>query len=140
MEESFVQELVREARVGRLATVDARGKPHVVPVCFALVSGRLYIPLDEKPKRTPPERLQRVRNIAANPKVQLLIDRYDEDWSRLAFVQFRGRAVLLHQGAAEHGTAVAALREKYRQYEKMALEMLPLIEVEVERVVCWRAS
>ena len=140
VEESFVQELVREARVGRLATVDARGKPHVVPVCFALVSGRLYIALDEKPKRTPPERLQRIRNIAANPNVQLLIDRYDEDWSRLAFVQLRGRAVLLQPDGAEHRPAVAALREKYAQYQAMALEALPLIEIEVERVVSWRAS
>ena len=63
-----------------------------------------------------------------------------EDWSRLAFVQFRGRASLLHPGAAEHGPAVAALREKYAQYLAMALEALPLIEIEVERVVAWRAS
>jgi len=140
MDKSLVEGLISEARVARLATVDARGSPHVVPVCFASAGGRLYTPLDEKPKRTPPERLQRARNIAANPNVQLLIDRYEEDWSRLAFVQLRGKAALLHPGAAEHSSAVAALREKYRQYQTMALETLPVIKIEVERVLTWQAS
>ena len=140
MDESLIEELIGDARVGRLATVDARGDPHVVPVCFALSDGRVFIALDEKPKRLPPERLQRVRNIAANPNVQLLIDRYDEDWSRLAFVQLRGRASLVRPGDGEHGLAVASLREKYRQYNAMALDTLPLIKIEVERVVSWKAS
>jgi PPOX class probable F420-dependent enzyme len=126
--------------VARLATVDARGRPHVVPVCFVSAGDHLYIPLDEKPKRIAPERLQRVRNIAANPNVQLLIDRYDEDWSRLAFVQLRGWATLLSPGAAGHRAAVAALREKYPQYTTMALETLPLIEIEVSRVISWSAQ
>jgi coenzyme F420-0:L-glutamate ligase/coenzyme F420-1:gamma-L-glutamate ligase len=138
--ESLIEELISDARVAHLATVDARGSPHVVPVCFVRRDGRVYIALDEKPKRLPPERLQRIRNIAANPNVQLLIDRYDEDWSRLAFVQLRGRASLLQPGAPEHASAVDALREKYTQYRAMSLAALPLIKIEVDRTVSWRAA
>jgi len=140
VDESLFNELIREARVARLATVDAHDRPHVVPVCFVSIGDHLYIALDEKPKRRAPERLQRVRNIAANPNVQVLVDRYDEDWSRLAFVQLRGRATLLNPDEARHGPAVAALREKYPQYKTMALEALPLIEIEVGRVISWSAS
>ena len=140
MDQSLVQELLREARVAHLATVDARGRPHVVPVCFVSIREHLYIPLDEKPKRRAPERLQRVRNIAANPNVQLLVDRYDEDWSRLAFVQLRGRALLLKPENGQHAPAVAALREKYPQYKSMVLETLPLIEIEVGRIISWSAQ
>ncbi len=74
--------LLRDARVGRLATADATGQPLVVPVCYALdADGRhLYSAIDAKPKRT--RQLRRLRNIAANPRVSLVVDEYDEDWSR----------------------------------------------------------
>jgi PPOX class probable F420-dependent enzyme len=128
-----------EARIGRLATVDAEGRPHAVPVCFATSGNRAYIALDEKPKRVAPERLRRVRNLLANPEVQLLIDHYDEDLARLAYVQLRGRACLVSSGA-EHAEAVRLLREKYPQYWEMALDARPLIRIEVESVVAWQAA
>ena len=131
-----VERFVREHRVARLATVDERGRPHVVPICYAYTRGRLYTPLDLKPKAVAPEGLRRVRNILANPHVQVLIDDYDEDWSRLAFVQLRGTASLLHDGA-EYQRALRLLRRKYAQYQALPLAGRPIIQIAVERVVAW---
>jgi PPOX class probable F420-dependent enzyme len=130
--------LVRQ-RVARLATADAGGRPHAVPVCFAYSPGVLYIALDEKPKDVPPDRLKRVRNILENPDVTLVADRYAEDWGRLAFVMVRGRAGLLEPGAEEHAAAVRLLRGKYHQYEEMKIEENPVIVVRPERVASWGA-
>ena len=130
--------LVRQ-RVARLATADAGGKPHAVPVCFAYTTGSAYIALDEKPKDVPPNRLKRVRNILENPEVVLIADRYDEDWDGLAFVMVRGRAELLEPGAGEHGVAVRLLRGKYHQYEAMRIEENPVIAVRAEGVASWGA-
>jgi PPOX class probable F420-dependent enzyme len=130
--------LVRQ-RVARLATADARGRPHAVPVCFAYSPGALYIALDEKPKDVPPDRLKRVRNILENPNVTLIADRYAEDWGRLAFVMVRGRAGLLEPGSEEHAAAVRLLRGKYHQYEKMKIEENPVIAVRPEHVASWGA-
>jgi coenzyme F420-0:L-glutamate ligase/coenzyme F420-1:gamma-L-glutamate ligase len=126
-------------RVARLATVDEQGRPHVVPVCFAYANRRIYIALDEKPKRLPPERLRRVRNILKNPYVQLLVDLYDEDWSTLAWIQLRGRARLVESDSI-HRTAVVLLQEKYEQYRSMALDDRLLIEIMVDEIVSWSAS
>jgi PPOX class probable F420-dependent enzyme len=121
-------------RVAHLATANANGRPHVVPVCFAYLEGRIYIAIDEKPKRS--LRLKRLRNIDENPQVALVLDRYDEDWSRLAWVLVQGTASVLDAGP-EHGRALAALREKYPQYRAMALEGRPVISMTVERVSSW---
>jgi PPOX class probable F420-dependent enzyme len=134
-----LEAFVSHASVGRLATVDGHGRPHVVPVCFALLDDCVYSVLDAKPKRVAVTQLRRVRNLLANPNVQLLIDRYDEDWTRLAYVQLRGRAELLLPGA-EHGRALAALRVKYPQYELMAIEGAPMIKITVEEAISWQAS
>ena len=131
-----VEAFVAAQRVGRLATVDAAGRPHVVPVCFVLERDTVYSVLDAKPKRVPVERLQRVRNLLANPNVQLLVDRYDEDWTRLAFVQLRGRATLLLPGR-EQAEAVRRLREKYAQYESMKLDESPVVAINVDEAVFW---
>ncbi len=130
--------LVRQ-RVARLATADAAGRPHAVPICFAYSPGALYIALDEKPKDVPPDRLKRVRNILENPNVTLVADRYAEDWGRLAFVMVRGRAGLLEPGAEEHAAAVRLLRGKYHQYEEMKIEENPVIVVRSESVASWGA-
>ena len=134
-----VERFVREHRVARLATVDERGHPHVVPICYAYARGRLYTPLDLKPKAVAPEGLRRVRNILANPQVQVLIDDYDEDWSRLAFVQLRGAATLLHEGP-EYQRALRLLGQKYPQYQALPLTDRPIIQVTVERVVAWSSA
>ncbi len=126
-------------RVARLATASSGGEPHVVPVCFACGPGGIYIPLDEKPKKVPPERLRRVRNILENPRAALLADRYAEDWGRLAFVMVRGRAGVLEPGGEEHGAAVRFLRGRYHQYERMPIERNPVIALRPERAASWGA-
>jgi len=128
------------ARVARLATVDSAGRPHVIPICFALAGGRLYTPLDEKPKRVPDRRLQRVRNIAANAAVCLVVDRYSEDWKELAWLQVRGKAKLIEPTDVRHEPALAALRGRYPQYLTMALELRPLLKISAERIVSWRIN
>ncbi len=130
------QEFVRAQRVARMATADARGRPFAVPVCFVYLNGRLYTPVDEKPKSG--RRLRRLRNIEANPQVGLVFDRYEDDWERLAWVLIRGTASLVTD-EGEKAQAVAALRRKYEQYSSMALEQLPLIRVNPERAASWGA-
>jgi PPOX class probable F420-dependent enzyme len=126
--------LIESQRVAHLATADAKGRPHVVPVCFAYLGGRIYIAIDEKPKRS--LRLKRLLNIEENPHVALVLDRYDEDWSRLGWVLIQGTAAVI-KGGPEHSRALEALREKYPQYREMALEERPVIGVRVERVSSW---
>jgi PPOX class probable F420-dependent enzyme len=104
---------VGEARVARLGTVDAQGRPHLVPICFVLASDILYSAVDRKPKRSP--RLKRVENIRANPEVTVLVDHYEEDWSRLWWVRLRGRGRVLEAGE-ERERALTLLAEKYPQY------------------------
>jgi PPOX class probable F420-dependent enzyme len=123
------------SRVARLATADAKGVPHLVPVCYAMIEDSLYITIDEKPKRTDIP-LKRLRNILENPEVAVTIDRWDEDWSRLAWVMLRGRAEILRDGA-EHDAAQARLRERYPQYRTMALADLPVIAVRITRAAGW---
>jgi PPOX class probable F420-dependent enzyme len=130
--------LVRQ-RVARLATSDGMGKPHAVPVCFALTRTSIFIALDEKPKDVPVTRLKRVRNILENPEVALIADRYAEDWELLAFVMVRGRAELLDPGTKEHTAAVRLLRGKYHQYEEMRIEENPVIAIRPERSTSWGA-
>ncbi len=130
--------LLEDGRVGRLATADAESAPHVIPVCYAVRDGRIYSIVDEKPKRT--TRLARLRHIEANPNVALVVDRYNEDWSALAWVLVRGEASVLDGDEPSHGRAVEALRAKYEQYRSMDLAGRPLIALTPRRVNTWRAS
>ena len=123
-------------RVAHLATADASGVPHVVPVCFALADARCYISIDEKPKRTEALALKRVRNILARPEVSLVADQYDDEWSRLGYVLLHGRAELL-EGGPEHVKAVELLRERYTQYRSMGLDARPIIAITLSRAVSW---
>ena len=126
-----------ESRVARLATIDDAGHPHVVRVCYAMGGRAYYSPIDAKPKRTPPDRLKRVRNIRANPKVALLIDHYEEDWARLRFLMVQGRAELL-SGGTEWRTARALLEAKYPQYRALPLPPEgPVIKIVPDHVVRW---
>jgi PPOX class probable F420-dependent enzyme len=129
-------EFVESRRVGHLATADAAGAPHVVPVCFAVLEDTLYVTIDAKPKRMSGGALKRLRNIAANPSVAFVADRYDEDWSRLGWVMLRGRAEIL-DGGTEHDRAQAALRARYAQYRAMDLAALPVIALRIARVTSW---
>ena len=122
-------------RVGHLATADGRGAPHVVPVCFVVSEGALYITIDQKPKGDP-RALKRLRNITENPLTAFVADHYDEDWTRLGWVMLRGPAEILTDGA-EHDRAQALLRSRYPQYQGMALAGLPVIALRIERVTSW---
>lgn len=122
-------------RVGHLATADARAAPHLVPVCFVVSEGALYITIDQKPKGDP-RALKRLKNIIENPAVAFVADRYDEDWSRLGWVMLRGPAQILDDGA-EHEQAQALLRSRYPQYRQMELSGLPVIAIRIERVTSW---
>ena len=123
-------------RVGHLATADSRAIPHVVPVCFTISQGTLYITIDEKPKRVTGPALKRVRNIDRNPMVAIVVDRYDEDWTRLGWVMLRGRAEILRAGM-EHDRAQELLRSRYRQLVAMQIADRPVIAVRLERVTSW---
>jgi PPOX class probable F420-dependent enzyme len=139
-----------EARTAVLATTDPAGRPRLVPICFVVpgadggdaVGPLLYTPLDEKPKRVAdPHELARVRDIAARPEVTVLVDRWDEDWRRLAWLRLHGRAELIEPAdaarATERATAIAALRAKYPQYATHGLASSPLIRIAVQEVASW---
>jgi PPOX class probable F420-dependent enzyme len=127
---------VEAGRVARLATADAKGRPHVVPVCYALIGSTIYFTIDEKPKRRPGARLKRLSNLRANPQAALVVDRYDEDWSRLGWVMVQGRAEILASGS-EHDQAQARLRARYPQLAPMRIEALPVVAVRVEHALSW---
>lgn len=131
-----MRERVRDARVGRLATLDARGRPHLVPLCFALEGDVLYSAVDEKPKRS--KRLKRIANIRARPEVAVLVDHYQEDWSRLWWVRLDGTARVLDEGP-EREHALALLRSKYQQYEAEP-PTGPVIAVLIERLRGWSSE
>jgi PPOX class probable F420-dependent enzyme len=123
-------------RVGRLATADRAGTPHVVPVCYAIADRAAYIAIDEKPKnRAKP--LKRERNILENPQAALVVDRYDDDWTRLGWIMLRGRAELIEPGNAEHASAIALCRTRYPQLRTMRLEGLPVIALRIDRIASW---
>ena len=127
---------LRSARAGRLATADAKGQPYVIPVCYVFDGENIYSVLDAKPKSTPLRQLRRVRNILANPQVSLVVDHYEEDWSRLRYVLVLGEAGLLENGE-EWARAIAMLREKYPQYQGMDLDDSPVIKITPARFVPW---
>jgi PPOX class probable F420-dependent enzyme len=121
-------------RVAHLATADRRAVPHVVPICFAVSGRTLYITIDEKPKRG--TALKRLKNIAENPAVAVIVDRYDEDWARLGWVMLRGRAEILREGQ-EHQDAQDLLRSRYPQLAAMQIATYPVIAVRIERTRSW---
>ena len=135
------------SRRATLATLPAHGPARLVPICFALGpdddAGHpiVFTPIDEKPKRIHDAReLARVRDIGARPTVSLLVDRWDEDWSRLAWLRLGGTASLLEPrspDAGEHALAVTLLRARYPQYLTHALDALPVIRIRVDRAVGW---
>jgi PPOX class probable F420-dependent enzyme len=123
------------ARLGHLATADAGGMPHLIPVCYAVRGDTLYITIDEKPKRRDIAP-KRVRNIRENPQAAFVADRYDEDWRRLGWVMLRGLAEILEAGR-EHDDAQALLTARYEQYRAMSLAELPVIALRIARATDW---
>ena len=125
-----------QRRIAHLATADRRAVPHVVPVCFVVSEGTLYFTIDEKPKRHPAAALKRLRNIAENPAVAVVVDRYAEDWNLLGWVMLHGHAEVLTDGT-EHHEAQALLRSRYPQLEAMQISQHPVVAVRIERSTSW---
>ena len=123
-------------RVARFATAEPGGQPHVVPICYAVSDDSVYFTIDEKPKRLTDKPLKRIKNLQQNPYVALVIDRYEEDWTRLGWVMVQGEAALLDRGE-EHATAQRLLKARYPQLEEMEISDLPVIAVRIKRVVSW---
>lgn len=132
----FASRLLSSARTAHLATADKYGQPHVVPICFVFDGKRFYSPIDEKPKRAALGKLKRLTNIRDNPNAALVIDHYDEDWRKLAYVLVFGIARILHRGAT-HSSAVKLLRKKYPQYRAMVIQERPMIVITPKRIVSW---
>jgi coenzyme F420-0:L-glutamate ligase / coenzyme F420-1:gamma-L-glutamate ligase len=125
------------ARIARLATVDKERRPHVVPICFACDGSVFYSAVDHKPKRVAPSRLARLKNIKETPHVALLVDQYDEDWTRLWYVLVRGKAELV-SASAEHKRAIRRLRTKYPQYDAdMLADDALVLRITPVRVTAW---
>lgn len=127
---------VGTARVGRLATAGPGGRPHIVPVCFALEGETIYFAVDAKPKRT--RDLQRLRNIVENPAVALLVDHYEDDWTRLWWVRLDGHARIIGEGA-ESDTAIELLAARYEQY-RTSRAAGPVVAITVDRWTGWSGS
>ena len=131
-----VKRFLRSARVAHLATADEDGRPHVIPICYVFDGKEIYSPIDEKPKKIPPLLLKRIKNIRANPSVSVVVDRYHDDWRKLAYVLIVGRARVLTKGP-KHKRAVLLLRRKYPQYRRMAIHARPMIHIRPARVTSW---
>ncbi len=130
---------IRSVRVAHLATADRTGQPHVIPICFVFDGNYFYSPIDEKPKRTVPQKLKRLRNLRENPRVSLVIDRYDEDWAKLVYILIIGKARVLVSGD-KHRKAVNRLRRKYPQYRTMRIDRMPMILIRPTRMTSWSAT
>lgn len=133
-----VREFIAAAPLAHLATADAGATPHNVPLCFWFDGERFYFVIDRKPKRRAGLAIKRMRNIAENPRVALLIDHYEQDWSALAYVLVQGRAQVVAD-PAEYAAALAGLRRKYPQYRTMALSAQdnPMVRIDPLKVHAW---
>jgi PPOX class probable F420-dependent enzyme len=124
------------ARVARLATTDPDGRPHLVPIVFAIEGDTLYTAVDQKPKRS--RTLRRIENARRRPDVTILVDDYDEDWGRLWWIRLRGRARVLDDGL-ERERALTLLAAKYPQYRADPPDG-PVLAVDVTDVRTWSGS
>ena len=136
MDATASRQRLAEARVGRLATVDTQGRPHVVPITFALHGETIFFAVDHKPKRTTD--LQRLRNIAANPAVSVLVDHYSDDWETLWWVRADGSARVLAAGD-DADQALDLLAARYPQY-RATRPSGPVVAIAIERISGWSAG
>ncbi len=138
--EPRVGEFLAASRVARLATVSGSGSPHSVPICFWYDGTRFYFVIDEKPKARRGTQLKRMRNIAENARVAVLIDHYEEDWKELAYVLVHGIAQIV-EDPKEYMLALRHLRDKYVQYRAMPLapDRNPIVRIDPQRAHVWGA-
>ena len=145
-DDRYPKTIINTARIARLATVDLECKPHLVPVVFVYDNdGDFYfIPIDEKTKRSRPENLKRVRNIKENPNVALLIDEYNEDWTKLYFIMIQGKASIIGSNKKLDKNEMSLLkkahkllRNKYPQYQKIGVGEY-VIMIMPQKVIAWK--
>jgi len=142
---TYPKTMIHKARVARLATVDLECMPHLVPVVFVFDNDRdfYFIPIDGKTKRSRPENLKRVRNIKENPNVTLLIDEYNEDWTKLYFIMIQGKASIIGGKKSDQNEmsllekAHKLLRNKYPQYQKIGVGEY-IIMIMPQKVIAWK--
>ena len=129
--------LVDSLDVARLATIEPSGQPHVLPICFVVVADTLYSVVDGKPKRNPLA-LARLRNVAADPRATVVADRYDADWTRLAWAMLAGRAEIVDDDR-EYASALSRLERKYAPYRGAGFTRAtnPMLALRIERVRFW---
>ena len=142
--DTYFKTIIDKARVARLATVDTEFKPHLIPVVFVFDNGRYFIPIDEKTKRSRPEKLKRAKNIQQNPNVALLVDEYNEDWTKLFFIMIQGKACIIGGKELEQQNdllllekAQKLLSDKYLQYQKTGIGEY-VIMIIPEKVITWK--
>jgi PPOX class probable F420-dependent enzyme len=134
---SEIRAKLETVRVARLATLDAKRGPHLIPICFACNGTVFYSAIDRKPKQVAPNRLARLKNIKKTPQVALLVDHYDEDWARLWYVLVRGDAELV-SSPVERKRALQLLRAKYPQYRPdMLQDDAPVLRITPLRITAW---
>ena len=136
MEEADARRRLAASKVARLATASAEGRPHIVPIVFALDGDTLYFAVDAKPKKT--TRLARLKNIAANPAVSVLVDHYEDDWTRLWWVRADGTAHIMADDA-EAQRAIDLLANRYEQHP-IDRPSGPVVAVHIDRVTGWSAA
>jgi PPOX class probable F420-dependent enzyme len=139
LHDSSIGDFLKLARVGHLATADTHGIPHNIPICFWFDGETsFYFAVDEKPKRAIGTGLKRMRNIAENPRVALVVDEYEEDWSSLAYILIHGEASIV-EDPNEYLLALRNLRDKYPQYRTMTLapERNPIVRIATRRMHVW---
>jgi PPOX class probable F420-dependent enzyme len=140
-----ILDLIRNARIGHLATASSNLQPYLTPVVFVIEQKSIFIPLDDKPKTTTIKQLKRVKNITENPRVSFLVDHYEEDWKKLWFVMLIGHATLLYQKEKYQTTNEELIRirsmlvEKYTQYTKIGIGKL-YIKISIVKTVYWKFS
>ena len=142
--DTYFKTIIDKARVARLATVDIEFKPHLIPVVFVFDNGRYFIPIDEKTKRSRPEKLKRAKNIQQNPNVALLVDEYNEDWTKLFFIMIQGKACIIGGKELEQQNdllllekAQKLLSDKYLQYQKTGIGEY-VIMIIPQKVITWK--
>jgi PPOX class probable F420-dependent enzyme len=142
--DTYFKTIIDKARIARLATVDTECKPHLIPVVFVFDNDRYFIPIDEKTKRSRPEKLKRAKNIQQNPNVALLVDEYNEDWTKLIFIMIQGKACIIGGKELEQQNdllllekAQKLLSDKYLQYQKTGIGEY-VIMIIPQKVITWK--
>ena len=145
IKDAYLKTIINKAKVARLATADLEYKPHLVPIVFVFDNDLncYFIPIDEKTKRSGPENLKRVKNIQENPNVALLIDEYNEDWTKLYFIMIQGKASMVGGKKLEQNEmqllekAHKLLCNKYPQYQNIGVGEY-LIMIMPQKVIVWK--